>query len=411
MTTVKPSGRMKELADIRAGHGEILPPIKEQMLLGMDDGRKHYGLWPTDLSHPGTCPRLVSARMLGMIIPEEKFVFGRQNVFDEGDRIHKKWQDRMRATGKLWGEWKCLICGKKSELGFEPVSTEFDECAGNIYLRHIWEYKEIPFRWGPLLLRGHADGGLEKALIEIKSLGLGTLRFEAPRILAENSVRHNGRDIPDLDAIWKAIRRPFPSHVRQANLYCWLAEKLGTPFDHIVFIYEAKWNQQVKEFAVQPARSIIQPMLEAAETISSAVLAGKLAACPSGSCKQCEGIDEGSPVIPGAADWPRQPDGSCEPDSAGYRPVFLGEAAGTAAAPDSREPAGHPGSGTDAPVLADQRMGEIPAPATGNGRGRRIRLRAPDDRRRSSRPQQERGQNGNRDESPRQQRRVVRRSG
>ena len=407
MAHVKPSGRMKELADIRASKGEILPPVKEQMLLAMDDGRKHYGLWPTDLSHPGTCHRLVSARMLGMVIPEEKFVFGRQNVFDEGDRIHKKWQDRMRLTGKLWGEWKCLICSKKSELGFEP-DERFCRIAATA---HIWEYKEIPFRWGPLLLRGHADGGLGSALIEIKSLGLGTLRFEAPRILAENSARHQGRDIPDLDGIWKAIRRPFPSHVRQANLYCWLAGKLGMPFDHIVFIYEAKWNQQVKEFNVQPARSIIQPMLEAAETISAAVLAGKLAACPSGSCKQCEGVDEGSPHVPGAADWPRQPDGSCEPDSAGYQPVFLGGPAGPPAAPDTGEPAGAAGPGADAPVLADQRMGQIPAPAAGNGRGRRIRRQPSDERRRSAGQGPLRGENSDGNESARSKRRVVRRGG
>ena len=61
------------------------------------------------------------------------------------------------------------------------------------------------------------------------------------------------------------------------------------PFDHIVFIYEAKWNQQVKEFTVRPSRSIIQPMLEAAETISSAVLAGKLAACQPGPASNARG--------------------------------------------------------------------------------------------------------------------------
>ena len=111
MTTVKPAGRMKDLADIRASKGELLPPLKEQMLLDMAaDDYPHHGLWPSDLAHPDKCHRLVSARMLGMIIPDEKFVFTPENVFDEGSAIHKKWQHRMRRTGKLWGEWQCLIC-------------------------------------------------------------------------------------------------------------------------------------------------------------------------------------------------------------------------------------------------------------------------------------------------------------
>ena len=408
---VKPAGRMKELADIRASKGELLPLLKEQMLLGMDDDdRDTTGLHVSDLVHTDTCHRLVSARMLGLPIPKDKFVFSRENVFAEGNAIHAKWQHRMRRTGKLWGQWKCRICNYVSDFGFEPPPAAWSCLAPGI--QHIWKYKEIPFKWEPLLLQGHADGGMGTGIIEIKSLGLGTLRFEAPRILAENTATHKGRSIPDLDGIWNDIRRPFPSHIRQGNMYCWLAAQLGMPFDHIVFLYEAKWHQQVKEFTVQPSSLIMEPMLEAAEKISSAVLYGKLASCQHGSsCKQCEAIDEDSPVSLGVADWPREPDGSYTPDSAGYKPVYLGAPAGEAATPDPAEPAGNSGPGTNGLVPGDQRMGEIPAAAAGNGRSRRIRRRTSDEQPGSTGTSPVRGENSNGNEGVSPGRRVVRRRG
>lgn len=402
---------MAELAKIRAEKGTLLPLIKEQMLLDMDalpDDRRMDLIHASELSHADLCYRAVSHRILRNEKPFEPFVFQRQNIFDEGNTIHDKWQHRMRRTGKLWGQWRCRICNA-TQLGLEPALTGCRyECG------HYWIYREVPLLVPEYMLIGHADGavaGLD-CVVELKSVGLGTLRFENPGLLAGNTHRRNGRDTVDLDGIWDGIRRPFMSHVRQGNMYAWMCEQLGYPFRDIVFIYEFKPNQAVREWVIKPSKSIVDDMLGKAEIIASAVRAGTLASCPSGGCKNCEGISADSIPASSAADWPGEPDGSyapCPPGYSGAQRIMVPPAAGRTPG-DPQEPAVSKRRGTDGPVPPGQPVAEIPAAPAGSSGSRRVVRRERNAGQGSHSTGQERREDSSGDESPSPGRRVVHRS-
>ena len=401
---------MAELARIRSEAGELLPMLKEQMLIdnAIPDDRAADVLHVTDLVHPDTCYRAVTARMLGLELPGEPFSFQRENVFAEGNAIHRKWQHRMRRTGRLYGQWKCMICGK-TETGLEP-SASSPACASP-GVNHIWKYDEIPFYWAPLLLAGHADGGIGTAIIELKSVGAGTLRWEAPRILADNTITRNGRGILDMDGIWNSIRRPFPSHVRQGNLYCWLARQLGLPFDHVVFIYEFKPNQQVREFVIRPSRDITRPMIEQAQEISGAVRARRLLSCPSGGCRKCEGINADSIEETEPAGRAGEQESRGHAGRAGHprpRRRVVTPAAGRPAA-DAAEPAVTDRRGTDGPVPAGEPVAQVPSAPARHGRSRRVIRREPGTHSGSYSTGQSRGTDSSGDESTRPRRHVMHR--
>ena len=44
------------------------------------------------------------------------------------------------------------------------------------------------------------------------------------------SVRVDSHDVPDLNKLWSNIRSPFPSHVRQACTYLWMAQQMELSF-------------------------------------------------------------------------------------------------------------------------------------------------------------------------------------
>ena len=66
--------------------------------------------------------------------------------------------------------------------------------------------------------------------------------------------------------MWKRIRQPFPSHVRQAMLYMYC-----TGIHTMVFIYEWKATQEVKEFTVQFQQELVDPILASCEIVVKAL--------------------------------------------------------------------------------------------------------------------------------------------
>lgn len=367
--TSKP-GRMRELAAIYAEHGTLLPLLKEQMLLDMDripDGRRADVIHASELSHPGLCHRAVAHRILRNEKPRDPFVFQKQNVFDEGHSIHRKWQDRMRRTGRLWGQWKCRIC-RETRLGLEPPATA---CTGTAH--HLWAYDEVPLYLAGRMLAGHADGAADGKVVEIKSIGIGTLRYENPRLLAEHTHTVRGRQLTDLDGIWDAIRRPFASHVRQGNMYAWMMQQLGYPFSgSIVFLYECKWNQAAREFIVSPSPALVQEMLATAGIIAAAVRAGQLPDCPGGGCTQCEDTHETAGTPHHAPDRAGQQQRRTPARRTGDRdPVRrMGTPARRQppADPPRRAPAHR--RRADGALPPGQRLAEIPEDTGGDGRDR-----------------------------------------
>lgn len=407
------TGRAAELARIRGRKGTLLPILEEQMLHDMDgipDDRRMDLIHASELSHADLCHRAVSHRILTNTKPAEPFSFQRENVFAEGNEIHRKWQHRMRRTGKLWGQWRCRICSA-TELGLEPSLTGCKYACG-----HYWKYNEVPLYLEDRMLIGHADGAVilgPGCVAEIKSVGLGTLRFENPRLLAEHTHHRDGRDVYDLDGIVADIRRPFMTHIRQGNMYSWMCSQLGYPFKTIVFLYEYKWNQQVREFTIQPSQSIIDGMLSQADTIAAAVRQEKLAACPFGGCKKCEDIDEGS--LPQAVhpDGPGQQHGHRANGRPGH--PDHGRVVVPAAPPgSSRHPAGPARPArprTDGPVPAGEPVAEIPPVTAGGSRDRRVVSRGGGTHSRGTSSGQERREDSNADESGRERRPGVYRGG
>jgi hypothetical protein len=89
-------------------------------------------------------------------------------------------------------------------------------------------------------------------LIEIKSVGLGSLRWEAIDLYK----KYQSGELT-LDGLWKKIRQPFPSHIKQGLLYMYC-----TGIHEIVYLYEWKPTQEVKEFVVKFDAGLVQPMLD-----------------------------------------------------------------------------------------------------------------------------------------------------
>ena len=103
----------------------------------------------------------------------------------------------------------------------------------------------------------------------------------------------------DLFSAWRDVRRPFPTHIRQGQLYLELARRMAergileSAPSEIVFLYELKADQSYKEFVVKADPFIVKDMLDNAFDIARAVRAKTPLACnisPDG-CKSCKGIE------------------------------------------------------------------------------------------------------------------------
>jgi hypothetical protein len=283
-----PKGKLADY--VNATKGTILVgDIQAHMLKehSKPSTRRQDIIHPSEMAKADWCPRSTYYRIQACrdaddpyLKPDERVGVQLLNIFDEGHLIHDKWQKRLRDMGKLWGNWQCIYCKKNYKNCFGP-----DFCIKCDSTTLI--YREVPLRSEQYLIAGHADGAIPHldALIEIKSVGAGTVRIEAPDIYAAHT---EGQKI-DLQGLWKAIQEPFPAHVRQGQLYLALCAQMDLPFTKIIFIYEAKFNQGVKEFVVKYDPNYSKPLLQNAFAIVNALdFGGDIPSCPTGTCKDCE---------------------------------------------------------------------------------------------------------------------------
>lgn len=297
---MKLSGMLADRTKARSTPGKVLPLIKEGMLKDFAAGsdRRWDIIHPSELSHQKTfCARSVYLRITEGPLPPENFDWGLQNIFDEGHSIHAKWQTRLRRNTNLWGNWKCLICGKAARnilepFGYDHIGPRVDfDCdfspsdgspAGSY---HMWEYAEIGLdATDEAMMYGHADGGFDNTLVELKSVGTGTVRIEEPEMFKEAD--------GDLQQLWRGITRPFKTHLNQGDIYLWICNQRGLPFDEISFVYESKWNQQIKEFVVpyNEARSMV--LIDQAMELKYCVEHREEPDCRWGdTCKECKPYD------------------------------------------------------------------------------------------------------------------------
>lgn len=285
------TGTAAERSKLRGKTGVVIPLVTEllQKSHGVPDaGRRQDVLHPSEMAKAGWCHLHTYNRLAGLTpYSDGRFSFVLQNIFAEGNFIHEKWQTWLQKTGQLWGDWYCDRCMATVRRTAYPDHL-LHQCMSD--LRHAWQYREVTLWNDELNIHGHEDGALLDAncLVEFKSVGMGTLRFEAPELLSRyyNRTSHQY----DLDGIWKGITRPFGSHIRQVNLYMWLAREMGLSFDKTQVVYEFKVNQQVKEFTVPLSMETVQPMLDKAAEVKEALKTGIPPACPNGGCKSCAEI-------------------------------------------------------------------------------------------------------------------------
>lgn len=226
----------------------LIPVVEEHLMrqqLGSTRDTTH--LHPSEICKKDWCPRSSWYTIKGYEKKGESFTFQRLNIFAEGHSIHEKWQNWLTDAGVL----------DKAEV---PIYNE--------------EYR----------LMGHADGIINdskgKAILEIKSVGVGTIRMEDYDLFSNSATP---------DEMWKKVRKPFMTHLRQVNLYMYC---LG--IHDAVFIYEWKATQEVKEFAVKFQPELIEGILAGCNNVIRSLDSGIPPMRPtwvedssSKTCKQC----------------------------------------------------------------------------------------------------------------------------
>lgn len=283
----KPTGSLKAFVAAGRKTTKVLGSVERHVLSKpLGDGRSWRYLHPSDMVSAEWCYRASYYHLLGQEPVQKERGFRIMSVFEEGHAIHNKWQTWLKEMNVLYGKYKCLECGETFFGLPKDHKTSLIAPHNEVYKPEDFEYLEVPLVYEPLKIAGHSDGWIrglgEDAMLEIKSIGVGTLRWEAPELLIDCG--------NDFEKAWKRISAPFGKHVSQVQLYMKLAEFLY-PDNHpkeAVIIYEAKPNQEAKEFIVAKSDFQISGIIEAAENIVKAVEAKEPPVCNIGGSWNCD---------------------------------------------------------------------------------------------------------------------------
>lgn len=274
--------QLKKFVDVAKKNTRVLGSLERYLMAKpKDKSRRTDVLHPSEMVSSDWCHRAAYFQLQG-----EEPISTRTNslrltsVFAEGHAIHAKWQSWLQDMGVLFGKWYCYEC---EEYFWGGADCHEGPLA----------YREVPLFYEPLRIYGHADGWLtglgDPLMLEIKSVGVGTLRFEAPELLIEND--------NDFDKAWKAINAPFMKHIMQVQIYMKLAELLNYENypQEAVIIYENKANQEAKEFVVKKSDFGISQLFDAAAMIVEAVKTNTPPPCNirNEGCAKCEGYTNG----------------------------------------------------------------------------------------------------------------------
>lgn len=284
----KKTSDLSKFLEAKKRESRLVGHIERHLLAREPEPRPQDVLHPSDLIKKEWCALHAYHALKGNYQPTmDKPNLRLQSIFDEGHAIHAKWQNWLMEMGVLYGKWFCHKCqAKTTGNSARPL------CVIHGY-ESVFSYAEVNLFSKKHKIFGHTDGwvkGLgEEFLIEIKSIGTGTIRFEQPSLLAEAE--------GDLDKAWRNIRQPFYSHRLQGQVYLHLTHLmveeglLESAPDEIVFIYELKSNQDYKEFLVKYDPEFVAPYFEAALDVAWAVDNDTPPACnidPVNGCKRCE---------------------------------------------------------------------------------------------------------------------------
>jgi len=269
---------LKKFLDAKKTNPRLIGDIERHLMSRPPENRSTIVLHPSEMVKSDWCLRASYFALTGAEVKKDKPNLRLQSIFDEGHSIHAKWQNWFREMGVLYGAWS------------DSTGTSW-AVAKDVH--QSVEYREVPLVLPELMIAGHADGWIkgigDDCLIEIKSIGAGTLRFEAPELLAKAD--------GDLTKAWRSIRRPFRTHILQGQMYLELAKRIfgdDAPKE-IVFLYELKADQDYREFTIKADYEFVEPIFEKAQLVVDAFKAGTPIECSNNAalgCKQCNQFGE-----------------------------------------------------------------------------------------------------------------------
>jgi hypothetical protein len=267
---------LKRFLDAKKSNPRLIGDIERHLLAKTPEVRRTDVLHPSEMAKSDWCLRASYFALSGVPVKKENPNLRLQSIFDEGHSIHAKWQNWFSEMGVLHGYWDLGTPNNKSWATSKDLVGILDKV-----------YKEVPLVYDELRIAGHADGWIkgigEDCLIEIKSIGVGTIRIEAPDLIAKAD--------GDLQAAWRSIRRPFSTHVMQGQIYLELMRRLGHEVKEIVFLYELKADQDYKEFVIKADFELVESKFLKAKRVCEAVEAGTPLECSNNGslgCKQCQ---------------------------------------------------------------------------------------------------------------------------
>lgn len=273
---------LQKFLDAKKTNRRLLGDVERHMLQRPQGDRSTVVLHPSEIIKRDWCKRASYYLLKGYPKLTERPGLRLQSIFDEGHFIHDKWQTWFYEMGVLHGKFKCQACGKIT-WGTSPDICE-------ICQHRVLKYAEVTLEEPKLRIAGHTDGWIKgignDCLIEIKSIGPGTIRAEAPDLFQESQ---------DMMAAWKNIRRPFNSHLLQGQMYLELINRMGHEIDEIVFIYEFKADQDYREFAIKRDYELVRHVFDGAKKVVEAVERNEAPKCSNnlgGTCKHCMGYEE-----------------------------------------------------------------------------------------------------------------------
>jgi hypothetical protein len=286
----KVSPAFKKFIEAGKNDSRVLGPLERFVLSRpRDTSRRTDVFHPSEMSKETWCWRATYFQLIGFPSPKSttRHALSTENVFANGHDAHARWQNWFAQAGTLLGMWGCWHKDCKERVWGMP----YPECPNGHGLLTI--YKEVPLAHKELRFGGHADGWLvgygNPLLLEIKTVGEGTFRWEAPELLIETDGNAN-------KAFAKLVT-PFQSHIMQAQIYLKLIELIGfsepAP-EEILFLYENKATNEAKEFVIPKSDFGITEKFDAVNMILECIANGKAPACNVRlhNCKSCEDYND-----------------------------------------------------------------------------------------------------------------------
>jgi hypothetical protein len=275
---------LKKFLDAKSKPHRLLGDLERHLQKRPAGDRSTTVLHPSEIIKKDFCKRGSYFLLNGHTKIAEKPGLRLQSIFDEGHAIHAKWQNWFQEMGVLYGRFTCVGC-QFSLFDVGPIMCP--QCN-----KSKMEYREVTLYDDSLRIKGHTDGWIkglgDDCLIEIKSIGPGTIRAEQPGLFMDAD--------GDFMKAWSNVRRPFSSHILQGQMYLELMKRMGHEnVNEIVFLYELKADQSYKEFSVKADFEIVRHIFDKAESVVKSVEAGVAPECtnnPGATCKQCDPYKE-----------------------------------------------------------------------------------------------------------------------